>query len=301
MKDRGDETMRKMPELRLRYKLILYFLTPVFCALAIIGAAFECFPDIVEFVCYILAALTLAAAVFYFVRDLRHNLKGRVMAGIEKNLLTKRLANDYRLRTILFSLPSTASSVLFAVFNAFLGWMNRSAWFGTLAGYYIVLSVMRVGAALSAAQIARIDDEDKRRRVEERIYCRNSAMFFFLAVALAGMVILLETGGKGKRYSGYMIYAAAAYTFYKITIAAINVAKVRKHASPLLTIIRKISYIDACVSVLTLQTAMFASFAGDTEEAFANLMNAVTGGAVCVMIFALGIQGLYTARRSERQ
>ena len=60
----------------------------------------------------------------------------------------------------------------------------------------------------------------------------------------------------------------------------------------LLSITRRIGYIDACVSILTLQTAMFASFA-EGEEAFVKLMNGITGTAVCLMVLGLGIQGVW--------
>lgn len=124
--------------------------------------------------------------------------------------------------------------------------------------------------------------------------------FLFLAVVLAGAVILLENSQGGKNYPGFTIYAVAAYTFYKIIMSTIQVIKVGKRKSPLLSITRRIGYVDACVSILTLQTAMFASFA-QGEEALAKQMNGITGAVVCLMVFGLGIQGIWTANIRKKE
>ena len=116
------------------------------------------------------------------------------------------------------------------------------------------------------------------------------------AVVLAGAAVLLVNSEGGKSYPGYAIYAVAAYTFYKIIMSTIQVLKVGKRKSPLLTITRRIGYIDACVSILTLQTAMFASFASGQED-FMLMMNAATGAVVCMMVLGLGIQGLCYYRK----
>lgn len=79
-------------------------------------------------------------------------------------------------------------------------------------------------------------------------------------------------------------------------MSTIQVLKVGKRKSPLLTITRRIGYIDACVSILTLQTAMFASFASGQED-FMLLMNAATGAVVCMMVLGLGIRGLCYYRK----
>lgn len=83
-----------------------------------------------------------------------------------------------------------------------------------------------------------------------------------------------------------MVISIAAYTFYKITMAVINMVKVRKMQSPSLITIRNIGVADALVSMLTLQTTMLASFQ-DTSTIDANQMNGITGLAVCIMMRVL--------------
>ena len=52
-----------------------------------------------------------------------------------------------------------------------------------------------------------------------------------MAVVLAGAVILLINLEGGKVYADLVIYAVAAYAFFKITLAAINMVRARKKRS----------------------------------------------------------------------
>jgi len=61
-------------------------------------------------------------------------------------------------------------------------------------------------------------------------------------------------------------------------------------------IIRKIGYMDACVSILTLQTAMFATF-GNHQRELEKMMNGITGAAVCLIVLGMGIQGICSVKK----
>lgn len=292
--------MPKLPVLRLGYRLSLYFFMVLFVTLSLISVTFECFNHMAEMVFYVLAAITLAAGSCYLVRDIRYGIKEIIKPGIAANPYTNRVAADYRLRTVLFAVPGLVSNIVFAVFNGVIGILSHSAWFGSLSAYYILLSMMRIGAVRQERKISKIQNEGMRMQQEIFIYRKNSLLFIFMAVVLGGMVILLEASLGGKNYPGFTIYAAAFYTFYRIIMSVINMIKVNRQKSPLLMIIRKIGYIDACVSMLTLQTAMFASFA-DGQEEFVNLMNGITGTIVSIMVLGMGIQGIFVSGKMFTQ
>ncbi len=63
-------------------------------------------------------------------------------------------------------------------------------------------------------------------------------------------------------------------------------------------LIRNIGFADALVSILSLQTAMFASFGGDNE--FIRPMNAATGTVVCLMILIMGIRMIRMAAKEKK-
>ena len=89
-----------------------------------------------------------------------------------------------------------------------------------------------------------------------------------------------------------MINAQAAYTFYCLTMAIINLVKYRNMTRPILSAAKVISLSCALMSVFALQTAMLMQF-GDENENFSQIMNAFTGGAVCACVFAMAIWLVY--------
>lgn len=284
-----------IPSLPLRYRIFLYLITLVCIALSLLHVSVNCFSYIAGIICYVLAAVTLTASCYYIIVHIRQDIRETIKPAIAANPYMNKVTTDYRLRTILFAVPGMVSNIIFAAFNGVIGITSRSAWFGTLSAYYILLSIMRVGIVRQERKISVVKDENEHVRQELLVYHRNSVLFIFMAVVLAGAVVLLENSQGGKNYPGFAIYAVAAYTFYKIIMSSIQVVKVGKRKSPLLSITRRIGYIDACVSILTLQTAMFASFA-EGEEVLIKRMNGITGAVVCVMVLSLGIQGICASK-----
>ncbi|MDO4304015.1 MAG: hypothetical protein Q4D94_08865 [Bacillota bacterium] len=300
MKNQKETKKKKLsiliPSLRLRYRIFLYLAAIVCGALALLQAAFACFPYFAGMVFYVLAAVTLTASCYYITIHIRQDIREIIKPAIAANPYTNKAVTDYRWRTILFAVPGMVSNIIFAIFNGVIGIASHSAWFGTLSAYYILLSIMRAGVVRQERKISTILEKQEHMRRELSVYRRNSILFILMAVVLAGAVILLLNAQGGKNYPGFMIYAVAAYTFYKIIMSTIQVIKVGKRKSPLLSITRRIGYIDSCVSILTLQTAMFASFA-DGEEGLIKLMNGITGTVVCLMVLGLGIQGICLSKK----
>lgn len=291
----------KMPKLPLVIRILLYMSTIAFAILAVVNAVFEIFPMIQGIVIYVLAALTLFMSCFYLTLDIIHGVNDVVKPGIEANPYAVRVRGDYRFRTFVFAVPGLMSNVIFAVFNGILGIMGHSAWFGSLSAYYIVLSLMRISAVRQERLLKDIDDTRLRMRKEISVYQTASYLFILMAVVLFGMVTLVDFSIGGKTYPGFVIYVAALYAFYKIIGSTIKVIRVRKQNSPLLTIMRRIGHIDACTSILTLQTALFASFATEGQEALIKIMNRITGTGVWLLVLFMGIQGIWIAKRMKME
>jgi len=256
----------------------------------------NCFAYPIEIAIYVLAACTLFSGCYYLVSDVQYGIKEIIKPQIVENPYTNRIVTDYSLRIVIFAVLGAASNVIFAIINGVIGILSHSAWFGTLAAYYILLSVMRIGAVNQQRKISRIGLRGKRMRSEIDFYRKNSILFIVMAVILGGMVLLMELSIGGKNYPGFMIYAAAAYSFYKIILSTIHIIKADNRQSQLIMIIRKIGYMDACVSILTLQTAMFATF-GNHQRELEKMMNGITGAAVCLIVLGMGIQGICSVKK----
>lgn len=297
-----EEAMRKIkvPGLRIGFRLLLYIITLFFCVLSIAETIYGYFHFAVDIVIYVIAACSLTAACYYLIQDLRGGVKEIIRVVTEGNELANRLYSDYRYRTVLFTLFSFLLNIVYAVSNGVYGIVNRSPWMGTLCAYYIFLSIMRFDTVRYERKVSK-QKLDRDLLIQElNVYRNTGILLVLITIALGGAVILLVNEEGGKSYDGYMIFAVALYTFYKAIISVINILRARKMKSPLLVTIRNIGYADALVSVLSLQTAMFASF-GENSDVDPLMMNGITGACVCIMILAIGIYMICSSGRKKKR
>lgn len=282
----------QIPVLKPASRTLLYLATLLLAGVCIWNAAYNMLPDWGALLLYACTAAILAAGCLYATKDITRLIRGIIRPGIQKNAVTNRLSSDYRYRTLFFSKCGFVVNTVYAVFNGVVAVISRSAWYGALAVYYILLGFMR----FEAIRYTRTRTRSKTKvQIERKVYRRCGVLFFPMSLALGGAVFLMVHFGNGRSYPGLWIYSVAAYTFWKITISIINLARAGKTKSPLLMALRNIGYIDALVSMLSLQTAMFLQFSTKQQQPFITLMNTVTGVAVCLMVLALGIGMIYRA------
>lgn len=323
----------KLPTLKRGYRLGLYGLT-LFCSILSLSETVKSrLGNGGDIPVYVAAACGLLCSGYYLYGDLTAGIKHTVRDVRTRFLLADNICQDYRYRTILFTTGSFLANLFYGASNGVYGWVRHSAWLGTLAAYYVVLSVMRYGlvrhgwkergmgedpAEVAAGDRANVMDvgrielldgnhtndkikcqDQKNFKLEElRIY-RNVGILLTLDTAvLLGAVILLVHNEGGKRYPEILIFAVAAYTFYKMIMSVVHMEKARRLKSPLLVAVRNIGYADALVSLLSLQTAMLASFG--KGEVKPEIVNGMLGSAVCAIIFFVGISMIYWADRQKK-
>lgn len=280
--------------------LIVYLSTAAVAALSVIQAGKQILPWIAEIAVYVLAAALMTASCVFLYHDLRNSAINKIIVSIKKNPFGERFLDDHAFRTILTTLPAFLINVAYTVYNGVIGIMNQSAWFITMAVYYSLLGIMRYRAVSTGRRIARLEDKQLIRKKELSVIKMDGILLLVLNLALSGAVLLTIAQDTAKRYSEIMVISIAAYTFYKITMALINMIKVRKTQSPILITIRNIGVADALVSMLTLQAAMLASFQ-DKSSLNSNQMNAITGLAVCILIAILGTSMIWYAYAKKKE
>ena len=280
--------------------LLVYISTAAAAVLSIIQAGKQILPWIAGIMVYVLAAVLLTLSCVFFYHDLRENVIKKILEVIKKNPLGERFLADYTFRTILTTLPAFLINVAYTVYNGVIGIMNQSVWFITMAVYYSLLGIMRYYAVSTGRKTSRLDDGEQIRKKELSVIRTDGILLLVLNLALSGVVLLTIAQDTAKRHSEIMVISIAAYTFYKITMAVVNMVKVRKTKSPILITIRNIGVADALVSMLTLQATMFASFQ-DKNNWNTNQMNAITGLAVCILISILGISMIWYASKKKKE
>lgn len=275
-------------------RFILYLAAIGFSVLSVIQSQDNLLPKIVGILVYVLAAILLTGAFICLYKDLRNGIIEKFLTTVKKNSFGAHFLEDYRFRTILTTMPSFMINVAYTIYNGVIGIMNQSSWFITMAVYYSLLGIMRYCAVHTERKISRLEDHELIRKKELAVIKTDGILLLLLNLALSGVVLLTIAEGTAKAYSDIMAISIAAYTFYKIIMAVINMVKVRKMESPILITIRNIGVADALVSMLTLQMTMLVSFQG-TDSLDMNRMNGITGLAVCLLISALGISMIYYA------
>lgn len=278
--------------------LIVYLLAVGAAAFPVIQVQKGILPQIAGILVYIFAAVSLTAACICLYNDLRNGVIEKLLMTVKKTSFGAQFLEDYTFRTILATMPSFIINVAYTVYNGVIGIVNQSSWFITMAVYYSLLGVMRYHAVNAGRKISRMKNQKLIRKKELAVIKTDGLLLLLLNLALSGVVLLTIAKGRAKAYSEIMAISIAAYTFYKTTMAVINMVKVRKMQSPILITIRNIGVADALVSMLTLQTTMLASFQ-NTSNLDVNRMNALTGMAVCILIALLGISMIYYASKRK--
>lgn len=238
---------------------------------------------------YGITAIFLSLTVWHIIFFVP-KIKKSFIALMNKRKFTASIINDYGFRAVTFSSVAFIVNIGYAIFNGVIGIVSHSIWFGALSLYYIVLSALKAYVLINAKRINKLDGDQFMRKY--RLYKNCGLSLIILSFALSGAVVQMALTDKGFKYADLMIYAAALYAFYKLTIAIIQFVKSRRHGRTINETLGLINLSDGLVSMLVLQTALLAAF-GDGNN---KLYNAITGTAVMLIIIAIGIYMTATAK-----
>ena len=173
-------------------------------------------------------------------------------------------------RTLKIAIIGLLLNIAFGGYYFVCGIVTSSWWLLALGTYYVLLSAIRFFVLRGWSS--------------QR---GTGVMLMMLSVPLVGTVILSVVRDRGYQLHMIVMIAMAAYAFSKITLATINLVKARKSRNASLEILRNVSLADAFVSIFALQRSMLVSFEGMSAEEI-QLMNALLGAAVCIIVFLLG-------------
>ncbi len=260
------------------HKAVVILSVPIAAALLIYAFAYEDANVIVAYISYIFSAYSLtivcakAPIVFRKLKDAK-----------KRNKYISLYESDAQLRVKISLFSSVALNILYALLQLFSGFHFHSIWFYALAGYYTLLAVMRFFLLKDARKI--VAGENK--FYEFLLYRLCGILLLLMNLTLGVIVFYIVWQNRGFEYHYIHTIAIAAYTFTATTLAIINVIKYRRYESPLMSAARVISLAAALVSVLSLETAMLTAFGEPGTEAFRQIMTAITGAAVCLLILAL--------------
>lgn len=268
---------------------IIYLLSLFFIGLSLWMLVIE-YTGWLQYVGYGLAATFLFYSVYSIVVKYK-KIKSFFVGIIHKNKLTKKMAENYGFRTALFSTLTSLFNIIYAVFTVCMAILGRSIWYGALSAYYIALFAVRIYVLM----------QNRRTRPVEhsyRVYRNCGFLLFGLTLALSGAVIQMVVYNEGFRYSFIMVIGVAAFAFYKLGLAIYNIIKAKKYNSYYVQSLRNINLASAFVTLLSLQTALFAEFSNDAGQSRG--LNMMSGTLVCLGIIGMGIYMIVTSNRKLR-
>lgn len=244
------------------------------------------------------ALMVLGTGVPGIVRSVRHGIEGHPLTRRILSIpMGRRYVEDVKFRAEVSLGAGFIINLLYIAMKMVSGIYYRSTWFIALAVYYTLLAVMR----FLLLYRKRWPEGKARQELELRRYRLCGYVLLAMNLALSGMVVFMVRYDRGYEYPGTLIYAMAAYSFYAVTIAAVNVIKFRRHGSPILSAAKAISLVAALVSVLSLETAMLAQFGGENDPLFRKVMTGATGGGVCVLVLGMALFMILKASKQLKQ
>lgn len=218
----------------------------------------------------------------------------------KENKYIRTWTNDGRLRMNVTLVGNVVFNGAYALLQLGMGIYHHSAWFYSLAAYYVLLAGMRfllVRHTLHHKPWEKLGTEIQYYRV-----C--GWIFLLMNLALSGMIFYMIYENRAMHHHEITIISLAAYTFTSFTFAIINVIRHRKYNSPAMAAARAISLAAASVSMLTLENTMLTTFGSlDMTSQTRQLFLGISGGVLSVFIIAMAIymivQGNYRMKDME--
>lgn len=199
--------------------------------------------------------------------------------------MVKRYLSDLSLQGNINIYQGMIVSFFYTIFKAITGIYYASAWFISIAVYYLCLGIIR-------AYLIRF----YKKKDEVKTYRNVGLSLFLLNIPMGGMIILMICTNSGFSYPGYIIYLSALYTFYSFIISIRDIVKFRKVGSPILSSAKVLNFICVMMSVLGLQTAMISKFSNH-GEAYRQMMNMLTGGTVYSVVVIIALYMLVHSKK----
>lgn len=250
----------------------------------------------IAYAIYVLAFYTLTVVCVYCSVVLPKQYK-MIKQKIYDHPLGNRYMTDRAFRTETSLYLSLAVSLLYIGTNLWSWYLNHSRWFMVLAVYYSIMAVMRfllVRYARRNTLGSSVLGEWKWSRI-----C--ACILLLINLTLSGAVLMMLYQNRGYDYPGVLIYVMAMYTFYSTSHAIVDIIKYRKLGSPIMSTAKIVSLCAALVSMLNLETAMFAQFGAEMAVENQQIMIAATGAGISIVVITLSIILIVRATKEIRR
>jgi len=235
----------------------------------------------VAYVLYVISFYTLVVLCVRIPSIVKY-----IKEKLHANKYTDTYLSDKDLRMRISMYRGLLINFVFATFKIILGFVYNSSWLFAMAGYNVILSLMRFIVIFRSQKKGLSELDERKRGLLSYKACGWLVMVLNIAVSVVMFMVIVQ--GQTIEYHMIVTIGLAAFTFYSFTMAIINMVKYRDRKNPVYAAIKRIDMVKAIVSIFTLQVAMLTTFAGQGAEINVGLMNTLTGVAVTIAINTIG-------------
>ena len=265
------------------FLLIAIFLTACSAVASIVFAVLG-FTQVWVYIIYGVAGTTLAYSVYTIVK-VAPKIKNAIIEMLRTFGFTRQFLDQYHFRAIVMASVKVIINIGYAIFNIVIGIISSSIWFIFIAIYHILLMLLRGDTILS------------RNKNPRSSFLRCAILLIVLSLTLGVLVWQIVAANHNFAPYGWTIFAVAAWAFYKIITASINMFKMQGRALTFKAI-HYVDFADALFSILSLQTSLLYTFSdGQTNT---KAFNGATGIVVCLATLAIGIIMLVTITKNNK-
>jgi len=210
-----------------------------------------------------------------------------------RELYEKYLGNKYD-RAATIGAGSFLINAITGIGQLIFGIVLDSPWYIINSVYYLLLCIARGQVLRKYRNIRNIKDEKNRYDYEFAVH-KNAGIFICLmAIAyLSTCVWMYITGEARVQNEISLVLAVATIAFSKIGSAIYGMISNRHMHDPIISILKKISFLDAFVSIVVTQCSLLIM----TEVSQAVSSSALFGMGVSFLFFVIGI---FTIKKKKK-
>ena len=184
-------------------------------------------------------------------------------------------------RILLTALLSSITTLLFALYNGYLGLRFGDIWGISIAIYYLFITIARM-ICLGIEKKLKGDKDEFKNIIRRKAYVGMSIFIFFIDICLFVPITLMVVCPKDVSFGIIPAIAFATYTTYKIIMAIVNYNKTKKMGNLTYIFLRELSIIEALTSILSLQHILIMVKGGMTGDML--LLSAISSFAILTII-----------------
>ncbi len=189
---------------------------------------------------------------------------------------------------------------LFALYHGYLGLGLPSVWHKSVCIFYLLLMAIR-GSIVQTEKDNKSRTEYQQNLYRRRTFIVSSVLLLALNVALMLPIALMVVMAAPVNIGLIPAIAMAAYTAYKITMASVHFCRQKKAGGNILAAeLRTVNFIDALVSILTLQNTLIMVNQSGVGNREMFLLSAVSSTAIYALVIAITVHMLVRGSKQLR-